>query len=401
MSKHTKIIRQTAVAAIIAMAVTAVSYFLTNLPYSFTGEADIAAKAYTVLDVLTGNDDDEVPDSILLINTFYDRELATVVDEYTDTIGNIDVVDRRKLYSLLSQLKQVDNYRYIILDVDFKKGYYTETDDSLFDLIATMERLVVSRHKSSTLATEKLEPVARYADAYRSMGEVEISKEPLFVNHSDTATLPMAVYLALGGDSIKGRWPLAYSQGHLARRVIYPRMYVVVNEVYSTVDNFREPSYTNLGSVLRDWDMDIACKDKIVVIGAMTEADIHGTVRGDMPGSVVLLNTYISLCKGTQLVPWWYIGLLWLFFTLIVYQLIYGARKNPAEFTSRHLRHRRGAMALSVALLWTYYSIALMIFSTVMFIFTGQMCDVFYTSTLLTIAAWSMAIYNKRKQSRK
>ena len=120
--------------AVLSLILLCASYFYNNLPL-FTGEnlLELVCSEWTKSHIFGIHDDlqEEVKDSVLLINVSYDKQLTGVYlsqqekmndPDGTHAIGNTDITDREKLYSLLNALNG-KNYKYIFLDIAFARVY--------------------------------------------------------------------------------------------------------------------------------------------------------------------------------------------------------------------------------------------------------------------------------------
>ena len=119
-----------------------VSYSVTNIGFSISGEADIIKQSNFIFKELLQHES-SVPDSILFVNVCYDKQLANIYDEDGFEIGNVDITDRHSLLRFLNILSRRNDYKYVILDVFFEDGIKTEYDSALYARIASMERIVI------------------------------------------------------------------------------------------------------------------------------------------------------------------------------------------------------------------------------------------------------------------
>ena len=96
-------------------------YVMDITDFSTEGEVKLLKYAH-MLEIAIRPEEQAVPDDVLFINISYDKELVPVYDEYEMPMGNIDVTDREKLWKLLCAAERNGSYKYILLDIFFKRG---------------------------------------------------------------------------------------------------------------------------------------------------------------------------------------------------------------------------------------------------------------------------------------
>ncbi len=367
-------------ACLLSILALGVSYVCTNLNVSVSGERDLLKWWNFVVIQLSGGPKNVIPDDVLFINVSMDKELVDIKDDLDMPMGNAAITDRQKLASLLSLIKSTD-YKYVLLDVFFEDGYNTETDSMLFHSIASMDRIVIPCHHDGFLADSILVDKAAFADYTTTLKEDNITKYPLLDKGGINQSIPLVMYSDITGRTVTKRG-LFYMDGNaLSRRVVFPKMEVVV-DVPSRTDKagiaIMEKPYLNMGADILDYrdldeDWGSVFGGKVIVIGSFTDEDIHLTYAGDLPGCVINYNVFASLMDGRHKVP---------FLLILVYFLIFFAM-------SCMLLRNGDAGTQSLGWLWAklfvIYSIILTIVCIFVFTIWGQAHDVFITSTLFSI----------------
>lgn len=359
-----------------------ISYISTNLDVSVSGERDILKYWSAIESLLSGNSLNEVPEDVLFINVSYDKQLVERSDEWGSPVGNAAITDRKKLADLLRLIQSAGNYRYVLLDVYFGNGYEADEDSLLYDRIASMDRLVIPRHKDDELASDKLECKAAYADYTTTLKEDNFTKFPLLTKNLEPS-LPLHMYSDLTGRTVKKWGPLFVDKSSLSRRVVFPRM------------NVREtpeiPIYMNMGVDLLDnvdeYDWKQFFDNKIIVIGSFDDDDIHLTYAGFVPGSVINYNVYDSLVRGRHRIP----ALLILAYFLVFFAMSLLMLKGDSSGSQ--------SLAWVWAKLFVIYSVILTIVCIFVFIVCEQAHDVFITSTFFSIVDTCHRWINKRKKN--
>ena len=349
------------------------SYVFSNFSASVTGEPDILQAIELFKDYFDlGSPETSFPDSIVLVNVSYDRELIPYNDGVNE--GNIDITDRNKLIEFLTLARNTE-YRYILLDIALDKRLLKDTplNDSLYNTITTIPNLFIS--KSEDFVTdERLKQKGGWVDYCTNVFEETFTK--ISIVEDDTVSLAMRIYEDQQKKHIKSYFNVFFSfDGRLVRRCIYPKMYI----------NNRNLTYLNLGSdllnesVYTDKDLEILLKDKIIVVGAISgPLDVHNTYIGNLSGAVINTNIYLSLCNGAYNIPMWLI--------LVQFMIFYACgivifRKSDIDTTNKKS---------PLVLLWAYYSVFLSVLVALIYILTGEAYDILFTATLLTLIHWTI-----------
>ena len=358
----------------LALLAMAVSYFCTNLNVVVSGERDVLKYWQFVVSLFSNNSRNQVPEDALFINVSNDLQLVDRTDDFGDLIGNVAITDRQKLDDLLKLIKSSGSYKYVLLDVFFEKGYQSDYDSSLFRTIVSMDNIVIPCHVDGTLADQSLKQKAAYADYNTTLKEDNIAKYPLLDKKGTTCSLPLKMYSDLTGRTVRKRGVLYMDHSALSRRAVFPRMFVQIDTSYNANG---EKTYWNMGSDILKYRNKINwadfLKDKIIVIGAFTENDIHLTYAGDIPGCVINYNVFSSLMRGQHRIPLALILVYFLIFLAMSYFLLNG---EPNE---------KQPLARLWAKLFVLYSAILTIVCITVFMIWGQAHDVFITSTMFSI----------------
>ena len=93
-----------------------ISYAITNIGVSFSGETEIIERSNYYLGGLLSKNQ-PIPDSLIFVNVCYDKQLAEICDEDGFPLGHIDITNRESLLRFLDILAQRNDYKYIILDI--------------------------------------------------------------------------------------------------------------------------------------------------------------------------------------------------------------------------------------------------------------------------------------------
>lgn len=374
-------------AVLLAILMMAVSYVCTNQDEALSGEKEVLKYWNAITSFFSRKDKNDVPDDVLFINVSTDKQLVDLTDEeFNIPIGNAAITDREKLVDLLTLIQSSGNYAYVMMDVIFEEGYFTDADSTLFDLIASMDRVVIPRHADAKLASPVLETKAAYADYATSLSEDNFTKYPLMDKTGTVSSMPLKVYTDLTGRTIKKQGLLYTDKAALSRRVVFPKMYVLIDSPYS---DSGEKTYYNMGADILAAYMDVddqkeLFENKIIVIGSFTD-DLHTTYAGEVAGCVINYNVLLSLLKGQHKMPW---------VLVLVYFLIFFAMSCLLLNSASDKTQSWGWIW---AKLFVIYSVVLTVVCIFVFMIWGQAHDIFITSTLFSIIDACYKKINKKE----
>ncbi len=380
---HNKRVHLVSASLLIALMALMISYVSTNLSIPVSGEK-LTLKYWSAFTDWVFSGKERLPsDDVVFINVANDKQLVEVSDEFGIPIGNAAVTDRCKLNSLMELIQSSGTYKYVLLDVFFEDGYHTTTDSALFASIDKMDRIVIARHTDRLLDPNAPSSKAAYADYYTSISETDFSKYRLF--YKDGPSIPLRMYSDLTGRTVRRRGVWYADGSALSRKVVFPKMFVRMDSPYR-YDG--QKAYLNLGKDILDYTEENwpeFFSDKIIVVGAFSGDDIHTTYAGDLPGSLVNYNVFLTLLKGKHKIPVSLIIVYFLIFFAMSYLLLRGGSGSPQPW------------AWVWAKLFALYSAILIIVCIFVFMIWGQAHDIFITSTFFSI----VDLANRRIKAKK
>lgn len=357
---------------LLAILALSLSYYSTNLNFSLSGEKPILKYWCAFTDWITSGKENAPADDVVFINVSNDKQLVDVSDQFGIPLGNAAITDREKLHSLLELIKSSPNYQYVLLDIFFEEGYQTAADSALFSTISEMDHIVIPKHTDGDITP--LAPIdkAAYSDYNITINEDDFTKFQLL--WKDGPSIPLRMYSDLTGRTIRRKGLWYADKWALSRKVVFPKMYARIDFPYRADG---QKAYLNLGvDVLNykdevDWPEFFA--NKIIVIGAFTDNDIHTTYAGDVPGCLINYNVFLSLMKGQHKIP---LGLI-IFYFIVFFTMAFLLVNKKTSFT--HL------WAWLWAKLFVLYSVVLIIICIFVFVVWGQAHDIFITSTFFSV----------------
>lgn len=273
------------------------------------------------------------PNEILFINT--DHDLALI--DRKPNPGKAVITDRRLLADAFRVLNRFpDAYRYIVCDIDFDGT--SEADAALRAELAGMKRVIFPAHRGKDGAVQPDELAGLKLPS--ALADYQSVKGTFYkwqlMSKDGAKTLPLALYERLSGKTMKKAWGLYWVDG----KPCFNRM---------IIDLKIRPSLLNQGpedAGYTQWTLDDLTKfekapesvikplirDRIIVIGALTQRDTHRTALGAMGGPLILMNVYYGLVQGQHHIAAGMIILLLATYTLISYHIFY---KIPIRLSDR------------------------------------------------------------------
>lgn len=338
-------IKNIIISTIIAIFLLVAGYFGNNMSI-LTGESlESFAIIESVINFL-GIDNDNQNDSVIYINTSYDKTLIKCYEKgdfpgaTPVPLGNTQITDRLKLIKFLELIKDVD-YKYLIIDIKFAKGLESDScitdsfgrkeriDDKLISLIKQLDRVVVATNHDIRLMDTELEKKAALADYRRTATATNFVRYEYF---DSIPYIPTTIYNDIRGregeDKIECHYPFGiealkpfaiYTQGY---RLCYNSLFIDFNisdnkdkketeekEHVGEVGDFfvNNLEYYNLSNeILNKTDPEDIVnnfKGKYIYLGNLKE-DRHDTYAGPQPGCVILSNALKALENQKHVVSW-------------------------------------------------------------------------------------------------
>lgn len=393
--RHTLIL--TGSAAAVAVVLLCLSYLFNSMPYSFGG--DVSAQVWTErIGFIFNGRRNHLPDSIALVNVAYDKTLVDYDGRLYNTIpgdhrrapsGRIALTDRRKLLDFLKAAKD-GGYKYIMLDVRFDDDIESDSVSlALFDLIGSMDRIAFAVHEGSDPVADAPLEKAAFGDYNITAFESNAVKYPII--HGDRPSMAAAMYSALNGGRISTFGPLTFDGSALCMRSLFLDYPVRVFDRALETDGLMPADYyyLNLGvDLLADPDSVARIReyvaDRIVVIGDF-DNDVHDTSIGQLAGSLINLNAYISLSQGRHKISWLYTALLFVIYFVIALSLI----KHQSPIDMIPALRRRKSTALRFLFSLVGFSVVLSLLSLLLYLTAGIIYSIVLPSLYFSlISLW-------------
>lgn len=291
---------------------------LMNTDFMHGDEAWMVKNTAAVLRTLLPEPDKPDSSEYMFINVAYDKELVPRYDADGFQAGVNVITDRYKLGVLFRALAMDPNYKYLVCDIYF--GDSAASDTMLRPYIDKLPRSVFSY-----ALDEEDQPLPNIFEGL-NMGLVEyVAVDDEFLKfrfqRGDSATTPIKMLQEIDGGSYEPGSFFAKLNGKRAfnDHVLDFRIRDIDlkgdRPYYSYQDLNFLTSTLDIPGLEEEMAKDVLklTKDKIVVIGAFEQDDRHDTMYGEMAGPLILINLYLALKNGDNLLEW---GFIWFWLTI-------------------------------------------------------------------------------------
>ena len=248
--------------------------------------------------------DEEPPKKdYLFINLAYDKALIP----REEGTGKDIITDRQLLADFFQVLKKhQDSIKYTVCDVLLKGS--SDADSALQASVRGLNKIVFPAQLSDSGTAEELAIQVPSAIADYEMVNGGFLKFKLFQNKT-VPTLPVYMYQQISGKELKQKFGW-YFQGY--RPVMNSLIIDYQIRTHELMDEGEYP-VINLSELMLLPEEIIAndfLKHRFIIMGDFNN-DTHETIYGSTPGTLILLNVYLSLMDGQHLISlWWWIFLL-------------------------------------------------------------------------------------------
>jgi hypothetical protein len=309
-----------------AVVLIAISLAWMNTPYSY-GDEEFLVKWSSYGKRMFANKEKNSPQKdFIFINLAHEKELISLEDQ----LGNEVITDREKLAQFFEITQRNPNAAQFILCDVFLKGK-SEHDSLLMKSIERNSKIVFPTHfdsKDSLLLPDLKIPFA--------IADYKSSKSNFFkfkIKQNDSiATVPMYMYQQLFKPKNNSKEGYFFSDGPLSFNSI------IITHDIERKNLFETGTYPviNLSELLilpENVIVDEFLTGKIIVMGDF-QNDMHQTILGKMPGSLILVNVFLSLVKGYHYVKWQW--LLFLYLSLFIFSNVMIKKEEEVQNTKKN-----------------------------------------------------------------
>lgn len=144
---------------------------------------------------------------------------------------------------------------------------------------------------------------------------------------------------------------------------------------------------------------DLDVENQYVLIGDFI-SDIHHTIEGDISGTTILFNAYISLVEGKHRIKWYCILFMFLFLSTLSYFTLSSPYSSPK--TKPDIKNWSNLFWESARRLfgWFYAKIGLVIvFCYITYIYQNTIYNILITSACLVVLKWLNRFWKAKEMS--
>ena len=310
-----------------AFVMLIISYFLLDSNRTYGDDTFLVKYSSILKKLILKIDDKPSRDELLFVNVSYDPMLIDKLDADSIPIGQQIITDRSKLARFISVVNQKpDNYKYIVCDIFFKDG--SEFDEELYTQLKAAKNTIIPYHGAGE---DKYQiPLFDVNKGFADYDYIEGSFLKFRLLQDDTTrTIPLILFERINNGKYEKKGPFYYLNGRICfNNIILDQKvrYFDILEGYSP----NPYPFVHLGEFisLTDSMINETVKNKIVLIGDFMERDMHKTVFGKTPGTIILLNAYLTLVKGDNIIPILFFPYLFICFFYLSYRVFNTDKKN-------------------------------------------------------------------------
>lgn len=303
---------------LLTLLLFSVFFIYNNSDYVLPGEQSFATKVEVLEDLILPGQF-KPPHEFVFINV--GKDLSLVKDEEG---GDHVITDRDKLGRFMKILADSNRHKFVFCDIIFD---LPSPEDAQFSKnIAGLQRVIFPKHISdSSLGELGLSGYSAYADYFTNTGSFNKFR---LLQKNKAKSLPVRMHEQLSHVAYQWKYGWLFCNNSICLQTLVPRFFIRPYQLNVT----KSYPYFNLGELLQLVNASSFYQqflaNKFIVIGNF-ETDVHSTSIGSMPGTLILLNTYLNLHFGRQkLTVAWFFTMFLIFFLINLY-LIHGIIETP------------------------------------------------------------------------
>lgn len=301
------------------------TFVLLNIAYPYDDESVLIKWTSVLRNTVQESTSKPKPERFVFVNVAWDKALIPKYDdeipEYKIPIGVEPITDREKLLKFFRILNQKpDNHKFLMCDVFFAGE---SAHDSLLQVeLRKMKNYCVSYHKNDEGALDL--PMFEAARALADYEHFDDLCLKFRIFHDDSlVSVPLYMYQQINGVKFEPKRLLHVIDGKTVLNSFILDHRVRNYDFWKSRGDTTGITYNMvlLGELLLldEAGVQEMMRDKIIVLGDFIN-DAHETIYGEMPGSVILLNAYLALEAGENVVSWPFILFLTLAYFFISYR---------------------------------------------------------------------------------
>jgi hypothetical protein len=246
------------------------------------------------------------PNRFFFVCSSWDKILTDKADTSGFIIGKQVTTDRPKLGQFLQILNQKpDNHKFLVMDIRFED---TTSHDSLLSAeFRRTKNYLVSYHKYEREGKRDT-LVFPVLPAKGGLSDYETTQEGTIVKFSaiqlDTVkTTPLLMYEHIHKKKYKKGFLVDFVDGQMVLNTFILDHRIILRPDSIAYNSTYHHAYLGELLTLPPELIHELTKDRIVIIGDFEDQDIHETIYGDLPGSIILLNAFLAFENSDNSFP--------------------------------------------------------------------------------------------------
>ena len=387
---------------VLAVAHAVVMLFLNimwmNSPLVYEDEYFLARILTVVKKIVLGAETKPDPERFLFINVAYNKAFILKLGESEELLGEQVITDRKVLANVLKKIAQsTKKPGMVVMDVVLEEA---SLDDSILFVNGKMlgDRLLVSANEDQgkVLPPSVSLPYATASYTTLQEGLMGITSDAFFkyqpITPDGNKTLSLQMYEKLHHEEMSS----GYMWNEEDNIPVF-RSFIIDHPI-RWYDLFMAPQekrfpilYANDFLLLPDELIEEFVANRIIYIGDYELNDMHETVYGTTPGSLILTNQFLALEKGEQHIrPVWVIYML-ICFSLLSYQSFWN--ENPFVNIIRKLFNINKNEQLDKLNTFAGLLGAVAIISIISYFVFGISIGIFFVAVYLQIVKFIQKLY--------
>jgi hypothetical protein len=311
------------------------TFQLLNQPFVHGNEVPLVQAANYFKNIVLNLEKKPSHKDLMFIDVAYDKQMIEKLDTNGFPIGKQAITDRKKLAKFFKVLNsKPSNQKFVICDIFFADpatidecaGDSVSADVALKAELKKMKNIVLSYHfkddKDSLDLPLFKDPPRGIAD-YATTNNTFLKFNLLY--RDTIKSSPLVMYETLHKQKIKkGKW-FYWLNGKRVLKSFIVDFRVRNYDLFVSKDRYK---VDNLDALLTLDDADILAhvKDRIIIVGDF-QNDKHETIYGETVGPLILLNTYLGLVNGDNVVTTKFLVFLFVCFFALSTMIFYPSNR--------------------------------------------------------------------------
>ena len=300
-----------------SLLLSAFSLYLLHLPYIYEDELRLIQITSVLKKFIISKKAKPDRNRFLFVNVAWEKQLIDKYDKDGFPVGNQTITNRKSLAEFFHRINQKpNNHKYLVCDINFVDP--SENDKELQSEFDKLQNYTVSYHNNESKTTQKpLFNIKRSISDYTTFNIDKFVKFKLIQSDS-LITTPLQMMLDINNATLNQGFFYKLNNKYILNSFIVD-FWIWSYDLSDKADY--KYDYINIGDFkyLPDSAFYKILKNRIILVGDFELNDIHETVYGNMPGPLILLNTYLSVEKGENVISVYFILFIFISFLIINY----------------------------------------------------------------------------------